>query len=69
MYHCFGCNEQGNLFNFISKVKDISTTEAYKEICEKYNIEFEKETEPLNKPRNDKYDVSIYSKEKGFLCL
>lgn len=65
MYHCFGCNEQGNLFNFISKMEDITTNEAYKGICEKYNIEYIPESKIEKEVIDDKYDILIYSKDKG----
>ncbi len=32
LYHCFGCNESGNIVNFIAKRKGITTASAYQEI-------------------------------------
>lgn len=67
MFHCFGCNEQGNLFKFISKIENISTGEAYKNICEKYNIEYTVESKIESEKYDDSYDLDRYSLNTGLL--
>lgn len=39
--HCFGCKKGGNVFQFTQEIKDISFTEAVKELGERVNIEVE----------------------------
>ena len=65
MYHCFGCNEQGNLFNFIAKMENITTAEAYQNICERYNIEYTPDSTTEREAHDEKYDILMYSKTKG----
>ncbi|RIO51484.1 DNA primase, partial [Staphylococcus pasteuri] len=36
--HCFGCKKGGNVFQFTQEIKDISFTEAVKELGERVNI-------------------------------
>lgn len=38
-YHCFGCEEKGNLISFISKIENKDTQTVYQELCSKYNID------------------------------
>ncbi|SCS23951.1 DNA primase [Staphylococcus caeli] len=37
--HCFGCKKGGNVFQFTQEIKDISFTEAVKELGERVNIQ------------------------------
>ena len=70
MYHCFGCNEQGNLFNFIAKLENTTTSEVYKCVCERYNIECDQK---FNESDNEKmsltgnYDTAVYAADKGLM--
>lgn len=36
--HCFGCKKGGNVFQFTQEIKDVSFTEAVKELGERVNI-------------------------------
>lgn len=38
LYHCFGCNEGGNIFAFIMKIENVSFSEAVKLLGEKTGI-------------------------------
>ena len=38
-YHCFGCNEGGNVFSFIMKIDRVSFPEAVKMLAAKANID------------------------------
>ena len=38
-YHCFGCEEKGNLISFISKLENKDTQTVYLELCNKYDID------------------------------
>ena len=52
MYTCFACGERGNFVSFYAAMHNMSTKDAYKEICEKYNIESEDYKEkPKEKPK------------------
>lgn len=37
-YHCFGCNEGGNVFTFLMKMEGVSFPEAVRTLAEKANI-------------------------------
>lgn len=55
-YNCFGCGENGNAVLFLSKIKKIDTKEAFKIICDTYNVP------TVNTDKE--YSVEDYSKEK-----
>lgn len=56
-YKCFSCGEEGNFITFTAKLNNLSTTDAYKAILEKYHI-------PLVEPQRTKYTVNDYAEEK-----
>jgi DNA primase len=37
-YHCFGCNESGDVFSFVQKIENIGFTEAVKVVAQKCGI-------------------------------
>jgi DNA primase len=37
-YHCFGCNESGDVFSFVQKMDDVGFTEAVKIVAQKAGI-------------------------------
>jgi|GEM_PF-486873 len=41
-FHCFGCGERGNVFQFVQKIKNVSFLDAAKELADRYNIPFER---------------------------
>lgn len=41
-FHCFGCGERGNVFQFLQKIKNVSFLDAAKELADRYNIPFER---------------------------
>jgi DNA primase len=41
-FHCFGCGERGNVFQFVQKIKNVSFLDAVKELADRYNIPFER---------------------------
>ncbi len=46
--HCFGCKKGGNVFQFTQEIKDISFTDAVKELGERVNIKVETESSGVN---------------------
>ncbi|PTE42433.1 DNA primase [Staphylococcus equorum] len=54
--HCFGCKKGGNVFQFTQEIKDISFTEAVKELGERVNIEVE--TDQSASGQDDKHQVA-----------
>ena len=55
-YKCFACGEEGNYINFVSKIKNIGTKDAAKEIYKEIGVD--------NVIPIEEYTVSTYSKEK-----
>ena len=37
-YHCFGCNEGGDVFSFVQKIENVGFTEAVKIVAQKAGI-------------------------------
>ena len=37
-YHCFGCNESGDVFSFVQKMENVGFTEAVKIVAQKAGI-------------------------------
>ncbi len=37
-YHCFGCNESGDVFSFVQKIENVSFPEAVKLVAQKCGI-------------------------------
>ena len=37
-YHCFGCNEGGDVFSFVQKIENVGFTEAVKVVAKKCGI-------------------------------
>jgi DNA primase len=41
-FHCFGCGERGNVFQFVQKIKNVSFLDAVKQLADRYNLPFER---------------------------
>jgi len=56
IFHCFGCNEGGNVFAFLMKIENISFSEAVELLGERLNIAVKKTgTSPALQSEKDKY--------------
>ncbi|MBN1897210.1 MAG: DNA primase [Spirochaetes bacterium] len=75
VYHCFGCNESGNIFNFVMKIENVSFPESLKLLAKKAGIEIEyqdTQTASLHKEKELIYKINeramfiykFYLKEK-----
>ncbi len=47
IYHCFGCNNGGNVFSFIMEYQKVTFPEAVKSIADYYNISIELDKENI----------------------
>ena len=63
-YHCFGCEEKGNLISFIAKIENKDTQVVYQELCDKYNIDIEKVKEAQNIEPQKPFCLEVYAKSK-----
>ena len=43
LYKCFGCGEQGGLFDFVRKIENLSFPEAVEWLADRYGVEVERE--------------------------
>ena len=43
-YHCYGCNESGDVIKFIMKFNNLSFYEAVTSLCDKYGVEIPKQS-------------------------
>ncbi|MEE8317765.1 MAG: DNA primase [Candidatus Omnitrophota bacterium] len=59
IYHCFGCNSGGNVFNFIKEYEKIDFIDAVKMLAEKTGVRLPKERH--QKKEGDSFISSIYS--------
>ena len=64
-YICYACEEQGSITNFVAKMENISTSEAWKLIQEETRVEFNGKTSWTNS-NFKKYTLEDYAKEKSF---
>ena len=47
IYHCFGCNNGGNVFSFVMEYQKVSFPEAVKSIADYYNIKIQLDKENI----------------------
>ncbi len=57
-FHCFGCNEGGDVFSFLMKYNNVSFVEAMRELAGRYNI-------PLPAGRFSRADADALKKRKA----
>ncbi len=59
-YHCFGCNEGGDVFSFVQKIENVGFTEAIKIVAQKCGI-------PLPKREFSSPEQAEESRQRGKL--
>src|SRR3989344_5184787 len=51
MWHCFGCQQGGDMFTFIEKIENVEFPEALEILAKKANVELRKEDPRLRSER------------------
>jgi DNA primase len=71
IYHCFGCNEGGNVFSFIQKEENLSFIEAVKFLAKRANIEIKDEysSSPAYKEKEKLIEMNKIALEFFYSCL
>lgn len=69
LYNCFGCDEKGNLTQYVAKKENITTKEAYKKLLKHFNIkkDYEKGKEEIKLPGEGKL-ISEFAHEIGIIA-
>lgn len=52
-YNCFACGESGNFINFYAEMNKLSTSDAFKAICEEHNIQLEHHNDDKKEAKKD----------------
>ena len=68
-YHCFGCNESGNVFKFLMQVENLSFPESVRKVAERYGIEVPESNDPGVRQRASLYDVNASAARYFRRCL
>jgi DNA primase len=68
-YHCFGCNESGNVFKFLMQVENISFPESVRKVAERYGITVPETDDPRARQRASLYDVNASAARYFRRCL
>jgi len=68
-YHCFGCNESGNVFKFLMQVENLSFPEAVRKVADRYGITVPEGNDPRTKQRAGLYDVNASAARYFRRCL
>ena len=63
-YHCFGCEEKGNLISFISKIENKDTQSVYLELCNKYDIDIKQIKDLQDLEIKKPFCLETYAKDK-----
>jgi len=66
IYHCFGCGEGGNVFNFVMKIENISFYEAVKKLAERAGITVPRTKEEPEEVKRKKLVLDIIKKTSLF---
>lgn len=65
-FHCFGCDEGGDVFSFMMKYYRLSFPEALKELAKRYNIELpQKPFSPEEQARAQKREILFAANERA----
>lgn len=65
-WHCFTEGESGNFITFWARVHGVDTSQAYKEILEKYHVAQDRPKEEKKKPSGlESYSLEQYSRDKN----
>ncbi len=57
-YHCFGCGERGDIFNFVMKYEGILFTEAVRKLADRAGVRLEEKYDPQAKLRARLYQIN-----------
>lgn len=61
IFHCFGCQESGDVISFFSKIEQCSQLEAAQKLAERYGIDIGSYTkEPITKEGKTYYDICAF---------
>lgn len=68
VFKCFSCGVAGDVITFVSKIKNISISEAMKEVGETVGIKVAMSQKDILKQKNSKY-YNVLSEAKNFYCF
>ncbi len=68
-YHCFGCNESGNVFKFVMAMENISFPEAVRKVADSCGIAVPESNDPHARQRASLYDVNASAARYFRRCL
>ena len=58
IWHCFGCNEGGDIFGFVMRMEGISFVEALNELAEKTGVKIQKRSGAPKEPTDKLYEIN-----------
>lgn len=67
-WHCFGCNESGELVKFVRKMFDLSYDDALETICRDFGLNSAKPT-IADLERLDRFKIERYNKRRRYIKL
>ncbi len=67
VYHCFGCNASGNMFNFIMDIENVSFVESIKILAKKANVEVRYKDGEFQKQNREKELIYKVNKRAEFI--
>lgn len=67
IYHCFGCNETGNMFGFIMKIENTTFPESIKILAKKANVNIEYKQGSDNKENKEKEAIYKVNEKASFI--
>lgn len=68
-YHCFGCNESGNVFKFLMAIENLTFPEAVRKVADRYGIVVPENEDPRSRQRASLYDINASAARYYRLCL